>query len=47
MAPRRYGYIDLIVYALVAAQEVNDEEPKTFNEAIKSKFKTKWKSGYG
>ncbi|KAH9650266.1 hypothetical protein KPL70_026310 [Citrus sinensis] len=32
--PRRYGYADLITYALEAAHEIDDEEPKTFNEAI-------------
>lgn len=47
MAPRRYEYADLIAYTLVAAQEVDDEEPKTFDEAIQSKFRTKWKRGYG
>ncbi|KAH9687883.1 Integrase catalytic domain-containing protein [Citrus sinensis] len=41
--PRRYGYADLITYALEAAHEIDDEEPKTFNEAIQSKFGTKWK----
>ena len=32
--PRRYGYADLITYALEAAHEIDDEEPKTFNDAI-------------
>jgi len=41
--PRRYGYANLITYALEAAHEIDDEEPKTFNEAIRSKFRTKWK----
>ncbi|KAH9703677.1 hypothetical protein KPL70_011177 [Citrus sinensis] len=41
--PRRYGYADLITYALEAAHEIDDEEPKTFNEAIQCKFRTEWK----
>ncbi|KAH9704628.1 CCHC-type domain-containing protein [Citrus sinensis] len=41
--PRRYGYANLITYAVEAAHEINDEEPKTFNKAIRSKFRTKWK----
>ena len=38
--PKRYGYADLITYALEAAHKIDDEEPKTFNEAIQSKFRT-------
>ena len=41
--PRRYGYADLITYALEAAHEIDDEEPKIFNEAIQSKFRKEWK----
>ncbi|KAH9649116.1 hypothetical protein KPL70_025868 [Citrus sinensis] len=41
--PRRYGYADLITYALEAAHEIDDKEPKTFNDAIQSKFRTEWK----
>ena len=41
--PRRYGYADLITYALEAAYEIDDKEPKTFNDAIQSKFRTEWK----
>ena len=41
--PRRYGYADLITYALEDAHEIDDEEPKTFNEAIQSKFRIEWK----
>ncbi|KAH9769407.1 Integrase catalytic domain-containing protein [Citrus sinensis] len=33
-APERLGYADLIAYALLAAQEVDQEEPKTYEEAI-------------
>ena len=40
---RRYGYADLITYALEAAHEIDDEEPKIFNEAIQSKFRKEWK----
>ncbi|KAK2443650.1 hypothetical protein QL285_014736 [Trifolium repens] len=31
--PNRYGYADLICYALNAAEEVQDSEPKNFREA--------------
>ena len=40
---RRYGYADLIIYALEATHEIDDEEPKTFNEAIQSKSRSEWK----
>ena len=41
--PKRYGYADVITYALEAAHEIDDEKPKTFNETIQSKFRTEWK----
>ncbi|KAH9725257.1 hypothetical protein KPL70_007804 [Citrus sinensis] len=41
--PERYGYADLITYALEIAHEIDDEEPRTFNNAIQSKFITEWK----
>ncbi|PNX59901.1 hypothetical protein L195_g059917, partial [Trifolium pratense] len=31
--PNRFGYADLICYALNAAEEVQDSEPKNFREA--------------
>lgn len=40
--PNRYGYADLITYALIAAQAIDDEKPKNFKEATQSKFKDHW-----
>ncbi|PNX59082.1 hypothetical protein L195_g051235, partial [Trifolium pratense] len=34
--PNRFGYTDLICYALNAAKEVQDSEPKNFREAFES-----------
>lgn len=31
---RKYGYIDLIAYALVTVHEIDDEELKIFKKAI-------------
>ncbi|KAH9696398.1 hypothetical protein KPL71_023151 [Citrus sinensis] len=33
-APERLGYADLIAYALTTAHEVDQEEPKTYEEAV-------------
>ena len=33
-SPKRYGYVDLIRFALVAASEVLKEEPKSFKVAF-------------
>lgn len=41
-APKRLGYVDLIAYALIAAQEVDQEEPKTYKEIVESKNSTHW-----
>ncbi|KAH9678410.1 hypothetical protein KPL71_025698 [Citrus sinensis] len=41
--PKRYAVADLIAYALTAAQEVNEEEPRTYKEAINNRDKLKWK----
>ncbi|KAH9658397.1 hypothetical protein KPL70_023479 [Citrus sinensis] len=41
--PKRYAVADLIAYALNAAQELNDDEPRTYQEAITSKNKLEWK----
>ena len=40
----RYGYVDLIAFALVAASEVLEEDPKTFKVVLASKEKEKWLS---
>ncbi|KAH9750881.1 Integrase catalytic domain-containing protein [Citrus sinensis] len=41
--PKRYAVADLISYALTAAQELNDDEPRTYQEAITCKNKLEWK----
>ncbi|KAH9754460.1 hypothetical protein KPL71_015451 [Citrus sinensis] len=41
--PKRYVVADLIAYALSAAHEINDDEPKTYQEAITSKNNLEWK----
>ncbi|KAH9647724.1 Integrase catalytic domain-containing protein [Citrus sinensis] len=33
-APIRYGYADLIAYALTASHQIDDDEPKNYKEAI-------------
>ena len=42
--PKRYGYADLIAFALVAASEVLEEDPKTVKVVLASKEKEKWLS---
>ncbi|KAH9660266.1 hypothetical protein KPL70_024153 [Citrus sinensis] len=39
---KRFGYADLIGYALSAANEIDDEEPKSFKEATQILFKEEW-----
>ncbi|KAH9681219.1 hypothetical protein KPL71_026889 [Citrus sinensis] len=41
--PKRYAVADLIAYALSTAQEINDDEPKTYQEAITSNNNLEWK----
>ena len=39
----RYGHANLISYALIVGQEIEDqEEPQSYNEAISSKENSKW-----
>ena len=40
--PERYGYADLICYALNAAEELQDSEPKNFREALESNECKDW-----
>jgi len=42
--PKRYGYVDLIAFALVAVNEVLEEDPKTIKAVLASKEKEKWLS---
>lgn len=39
---QRFGYVDLIVYALVASHEVEVNEPKNYFKAIQSPYKSEW-----
>ena len=41
--PKRYAIVDLTAYALTAAQELNNDEPRTYQEAITGKNKLEWK----
>ena len=41
--PKIYIVVDLIAYTLNAAQELNDDEPRTYQEAITGKNKLEWK----
>ena len=40
--PERYGYADLTCYALNAAEELQDSEPKNFREALESNESKGW-----
>ena len=40
--PQRYGYADLIAYALAASHEIDEDEPTSYREAIKSTYKSEW-----
>ncbi|KAH9647652.1 hypothetical protein KPL70_025267 [Citrus sinensis] len=40
--PQRYGYADLIAYALAASHDIEVDEPKSYAEAIQSSNKSKW-----
>ena len=42
--PKSYGYANLIAFALVAASEVLEEDPKTVKTVLASKEKEKWLS---
>lgn len=42
-APNRYGYADLIAFALVSAHEVLEDEPKSYKAALACKDSEKWK----
>lgn len=41
-APKRYGYVDLIAYVLVATSEMLDDEPFSVSSTLGSKESTKW-----
>lgn len=38
----RYTFAYLIDYVLTAAHEVNDNEPRTYEEVVNSKDKLQW-----
>ncbi|KAH9650990.1 hypothetical protein KPL70_026576 [Citrus sinensis] len=39
---KRYAYADLIAFALSVAQGIEEDEPKTYTEAVSSKDSKKW-----
>lgn len=41
-APERLGYDDLIAYALTEANELENEEQKSYIEAIASQHSSQW-----
>lgn len=41
--PRIYAEVDLTLYARIATQEINDDELRTYQEAITSQNKLHWK----
>lgn len=38
----RYGYVDLIAYALMSAEDMPIEEPASYSEAMKSEKCDRW-----
>ena len=40
--PKRYGYADLVSYALLTSEDLDDSEPKNYKEAMGSKDKKQW-----
>ncbi|KAH9702699.1 hypothetical protein KPL70_010850 [Citrus sinensis] len=40
--PKRFAYADLIAYALTAAHELDNDEPKTYREAVSGNDADKW-----
>ena len=43
-APSRYGYAEIVAFAFSVAKSINEDEPRTYNEAVTSKDKDKWLS---
>lgn len=37
-----FGYANLIVSPLATSHKIDEEEPKSYKEAMQSSFKTKW-----
>lgn len=42
MPPQRYGYANLVVYALTVAEDTKVQEPSTYSEAVISSESTQW-----
>ena len=38
----RYGFTNMVYYALIVAKEINVLEPITYHQAITSKYSSKW-----
>ncbi|KAK9184519.1 hypothetical protein WN943_024869 [Citrus x changshan-huyou] len=45
--PKRYAYADLIAFALSTTQGIEEDEPKTYTEAVSSKDSKKWIAAVG
>ena len=41
-APQKYGYADLISFAMSVAEDMNENEPRNFQEAVKCKERHLW-----
>src|ERR1043165_6788236 len=41
-SPQRFGYVDLIAYALISTSEVLDEEPRDHKKVMRSRNKIEW-----
>lgn len=40
--PSRYGYADIMAFAFSVAEDIGDEEPRTYRDAVTGKEKEKW-----
>lgn len=40
--PQRYGYADLVAYALTLAEETGVQEPSTYSEAVTCNESAQW-----
>ena len=40
--PKRFGYADLSAHALATSREIDEEEPRSYKEAMQSSYKTEW-----
>ena len=40
--PSRYGYADIMAFAFLIAEDISEDEPKTYTKAVTGKNKDKW-----